>query len=514
MEQIITLANFEQYLAGAPLERGRDYFKKGAVTDLSEDEPGIWTATVEGSDEYQVEITLEYEAIEETACNCPHEVDYCKHVIAVLYELKGLKAPQKESYERLIHRMLDKSTEGRVALDYQSAASFAKEIKQLLAQARTAMDVHHYAITADIAFAVINKVDKIVGGHDPSGGDLNECVNQGFVLLKQIAAATISGELREHIFTDTLAAAADPAYEPFEYDLSWLDTVVAIVDSPEKEVRAIALIDKKIAGAANRTNLIREYITGNLLPRKIALLRKMGHAREALELTREHLYLQRIRLAYIEELIVQKDYAEAKRLSEEGFRKYPMSGIIYKELFLRIAGGENDLTAYRAIAMELYRTMAFGYEEYYKLYKASFLPEEWPGGVGKFIGYMESNAPGENTDLQRYYKRLGVILLAEKYWDRLLAMVRAAGDLIVANRFIPYTLPTHPAESIEVFKDALITFAKLKPGKNPYDIIRDALIDLKEWPGGLPVARDLVVQFKAQYKNRPALLQELARVGA
>ena len=46
------------------LERGRTYFDEGRVSDLERTEDGC-TATVEGTEEYKVEILLEGDAIED-----------------------------------------------------------------------------------------------------------------------------------------------------------------------------------------------------------------------------------------------------------------------------------------------------------------------------------------------------------------------------------------------------------------------------------------------------------------
>ena len=41
------------------LLRGEEYYEIGAVSELEEDSPGEWTATVEGTEIYNVEISMD-----------------------------------------------------------------------------------------------------------------------------------------------------------------------------------------------------------------------------------------------------------------------------------------------------------------------------------------------------------------------------------------------------------------------------------------------------------------------
>ena len=60
------------------------------MTDLKEISHGRWVATVECSEYYNVEIVLNGEVIESWECDCPYDMgDICKHVVAVLMEIRG-----------------------------------------------------------------------------------------------------------------------------------------------------------------------------------------------------------------------------------------------------------------------------------------------------------------------------------------------------------------------------------------------------------------------------------------
>ena len=69
------------------LERGYGYYLNNAVNNLEVSEHTI-RADVEGTEDYEVEISLVDGEIEEMYCSCPYAIGgwNCKHMAAVLYE--------------------------------------------------------------------------------------------------------------------------------------------------------------------------------------------------------------------------------------------------------------------------------------------------------------------------------------------------------------------------------------------------------------------------------------------
>lgn len=79
------LRNFSQCVPAKIWQRGMDYYMDGTVTDLEETSPGEWTVTVEGTDIYTVEISLDGDNVESWYCDCPYDGgDICKHVVAAI----------------------------------------------------------------------------------------------------------------------------------------------------------------------------------------------------------------------------------------------------------------------------------------------------------------------------------------------------------------------------------------------------------------------------------------------
>ena len=79
------------------LERGRAYFEEDRVSVLERTEDG-YTATVEGTEEYEVEILLDGDSIEDMLCDCPYAEDgnACKHMAAVLFAVAAAEPHQRK----------------------------------------------------------------------------------------------------------------------------------------------------------------------------------------------------------------------------------------------------------------------------------------------------------------------------------------------------------------------------------------------------------------------------------
>lgn len=86
----ITLNNFTTAINSTILNRGKEYFQHGYVSDLEELDNNLWSVIVEGSDVYSVRIKLVHIKITEMSCDCPYDLGpVCKHEVAALFAIQG-----------------------------------------------------------------------------------------------------------------------------------------------------------------------------------------------------------------------------------------------------------------------------------------------------------------------------------------------------------------------------------------------------------------------------------------
>ena len=90
-------SNFEDHIHAIILERGQEYFNRGAVKDIEETPEG-WTMSIEGQSTYRV-VLRGREQLSDWFCECPHaHGPVCKHVAAALYAIKGLRTADIDQY--------------------------------------------------------------------------------------------------------------------------------------------------------------------------------------------------------------------------------------------------------------------------------------------------------------------------------------------------------------------------------------------------------------------------------
>lgn len=92
--------NWKKLFAMHILERGYDYYLENLVKniDISED---IIRADMIGSDDYEVEISINNGEVTDLYCSCPYALDgrNCKHMAAVLYEWSEGEEEEETSNE-------------------------------------------------------------------------------------------------------------------------------------------------------------------------------------------------------------------------------------------------------------------------------------------------------------------------------------------------------------------------------------------------------------------------------
>lgn len=122
----ITLDNFEHHVPFKIWQRGMDYFEDGAVQELCEISSGKWIATVEGSSDYEVELSLDGRSVESWYCDCPYDGgDICKHVVAMVLAVRDEMGKQRKS-----------AFSAKKNIDFVNSRSQDVTLEELIQQAR------------------------------------------------------------------------------------------------------------------------------------------------------------------------------------------------------------------------------------------------------------------------------------------------------------------------------------------------------------------------------------------
>lgn len=87
----IPRSNIQENTTGGSFERGKQYAADGAVRSIKKTDEHTVQAQVQGSDVHPYVVSIQFDAnsVREVECTCPYvEGSWCKHIVAVLFELR------------------------------------------------------------------------------------------------------------------------------------------------------------------------------------------------------------------------------------------------------------------------------------------------------------------------------------------------------------------------------------------------------------------------------------------
>lgn len=379
---MITINNFEGIVPYKILVRGEQYYRGEAVSDLEETSPGEWTATVEGTDSYSVNISMDGNEIDSWDCDCPYDGEICKHVVATLLTIRNHKKEKKINIE--------------MAVDYDQAKVDIKQCLSIINSQELSQFVCDYASTnKEFRTALLNRfvtkeilatskgkdykteIEKIFANslyntrtryhnrYKDSESDWETVFNQLDVLLEKadfflklesidftiaIALQTLRS-IGENYNDDLLY---DDDLSPSIYCEQAGDLILKVIQHPKAtqqqkteilhELSLIAqiwiyreydiydvdelmmqinLAIQPVEKALELIDRLLEerkdtYDLYQLVLRKVDLLLNQKEKEKADETIRQYLYLSEIRKMEVEKLMTQCRYEEAIRLLDEG----------------------------------------------------------------------------------------------------------------------------------------------------------------------------------------------------
>lgn len=448
---MFTLQNFEKQLNAVMLQRGKQYHEEGAVADLEEN-AGRWTAEVEGTETYNISVTLKNDKeIVAYHCDCPYDGAICKHVIAALFEIRDelatriivpKKGAKKNQFEDLLlkisadeYRVFIKDyvltnkdfkrafelffaeKDGRIDtgklyadsikklikkhmakgyMDYRSAAGLAKEVNQLIDKGFDFANKRNFVEAFVIASVVLKEMMQVISYGDDSSGALGDAIIGSIQLIDQIAlSADAVMDMKTRVFKFLQVELNDAVYfdyGDFGYELSDIFQTLAIELNLHQEF--LAWID---AWLPRLTGQHSSYRLEHFKTTQIDFLEAIGRHTEAEALIELNMEIVEVRQAEVDKVLSSQDYERAKKLINDGIKiaedkRHPGTVAQWEKQLLRIALLENDVPLTR----KYYRAFAFDRQfdvTYYRALKATYNAEEW----GKIVEDIIAGIKTETT---------------------------------------------------------------------------------------------------------------------
>ncbi|WAC11024.1 SWIM zinc finger family protein [Dyadobacter pollutisoli] len=456
----MNLQNFEQKIPSTILQRGKQICENGQVLHVEENSDGLWTAEVEGTDVYSIEVVMEDSGeIETMFCDCPFDGDVCKHVVAVLLTLKGQKSaargksaskPKKLTFAELINRTsktelqsfieeyskvnkdfrshfelhfahkdnrvdvekgymdLVKKTIRNYAhrgfFDYRSTNALAREIDSILVKSHECIRTNNFRDGLTIAKAVVVQViSDVIPSCDDSSGSIGATLTDAIGLMREALGSEIcSRDLKENYFgflNTELAKENYFNYGDFGNDLFELYRRLAVFLGKGQEF--IRFADSQIWKEQKKSS--DSYQQEFFIREKIHFFQETGDLKQAQEIALQNISIPRIREIVVDKAILNQDFALAKKWVNEGIliaekARHPGTVSQWKRVLLKIAELEGDLGTVRQYTLYFAFDGSFN-ADYYRRWKKTFGSQEWENEYAKLIARITE---GINKDAKKH----------------------------------------------------------------------------------------------------------------
>lgn len=569
----MNIKNLKIEISSEIYSRGEDYYDNGNVTNLKELHSGKWIAEVEGHyDDYNVEVNLDSEGnITDYSCDCPYEGQICKHVVAVLLSIldeydtyqpceiviesynkkeewqtvlqnvsdqelrtfvmefanknkdfqnemvihlsKSQKVINAEKYRQIIANHID-NIAGRCGYISYRDVDFAMEIfDELREKAKDYISKNLLHEAFSIASAIVDEAMNAIQMMDDSLCQCGDSIIFAFELVDEILENCSDEQLAHDIFEWLYKQVQNKDYNEYGCERELESTFIKWANNPSRLDKAYQFIDKQIENLKNERNRSNDYRLTQLLKYKCELLTRNGKAGEAEQIINENLHLKEFRQLKIDEAFAKNDHQSAIAYLTEGIvqeeKDNPYgSSINYKQQLLKIYLKLNDKKNIRKFAKELY-FHNFNMD-YYRLYKSTFITNEWENELNKIIYYFTNQ---DKKIKWGYYFSSGLaeIYIEEQLWKPLLDSVIKANRIEITEEYREYLQNNYSQELLKLYYDNILVYAK-NTGRDYYINIVQYLTNMAKLDGGFVKAKELKDKLLEIYRNRPAMQDEFRRL--
>ncbi|MBP3567754.1 MAG: SWIM zinc finger family protein [Lachnospiraceae bacterium] len=549
--------NWKNLFSKQILDRGYQYYLSNAVRDY-DNQNNILTAEVDGTERYEVEITIENEEVVELYCSCPHAGggNYCKHMAAVRYHwqnednCKEGKAEKKETvksveqlvneadetvlrhflvtilkdnnklrsrfelalsmkvsnedmkrYKREIDATVDEYSDRSGYVSYRDAFDLCCELDNYLHEdAYQMLENGEYIRAFELTNYVLLSISDTE--MDDSDGGIAMLLDSAETIWNKILD-NASEEVTEGMFQ--WFTVQSEKYSVYYLDDS-LENIIMERFKEKKYLSAkLEYVEKKI----KKAEMLSEswsvgYQIFRWVMRYIDLMLEAGENRNAVRsYCKKYWEYADIRKYYAKDCVKNKEFEEAIAVYKESilldadaYGLVQDYSVNLKEIY-HICGMEDE---YRKQLWELVTKHATGHLEYYRELKALHTSEEWLKIREEIFALL-----GKNT-------RLDDLFVEEKLYDRLLASVIQAPYLFKVRQYAGILKQEYPDEILQKYTDELYQMVRHASTRKQYQEWVKYLKEMKKIKGGEKKVQEILEDWKVRYKNRPAMLEELRRL--
>lgn len=546
------------------LERGLNYYEKGCVTSLEQTSTG-YTAVVEGTDDYDVEIEIRADQVYDMTCTCPYaaEGNYCKHMVAVLYKIEEGEPDTKMPVNSLQtvqnqEKELKEIVEGIPVEDLREILfTLATSDNFLYNKIMT-----KYAPITSCHMARLKKqVDDIGYNYSDRGGfvdyyhatdytdALNDLLDENIPLLLEKNCRMEAFELVNCVFHEIgnrdmddsdggTSFVADNCYEYWQtilhecndeekenmfqwfrhpqenYVIDYMEEYVS--DFLLNEFHDEGMLQEKLHMLDEKIDKVqKEKYSGDLysvyygmvnnITARIRLMEELNYSKQEIrDYRRKYRNFSEIRKMEIQEYLSDRKYEEAIAvLKESKILDADQAGLVaeYSQQLIEIYEKRNMQKEY---AQELqYQVFECMQRdlEYIVKWKKLYRETEWEEQREKLL-------QDKTSSWIRYE-----FLVEEELFERLLQEIRKNNSVYALDQYEKVLKKHLPIEVRNTYIQYVKNGAVRVSDRKAYKYLMCYLKKITKYPDGKKIAQDIADCWKQDYKRRPAMMDELRKAG-
>jgi len=542
------------------LNKGYSYYINNDVIEFNKKNDTI-KATVSGTENYSVEITIKDDAIEDIKCSCPYAEDgnYCKHMAAVLFANDSEKensskesnkksaTEKRENIEELVNsasediireflieilknnellflkfkntisseisqedinqykRYITDIIQGYMGrdgfIDYYEASLFTTEIENFLENdLNTILSEKHYKEAFDISLYTFIKVANV--DIDDSDGGLEIIANACYDTWENILK-NCDKKISDYIFRQCEKSLDGSIVDYME---EYIEALL-INNFKEKEYleKKLLFIDEKIHQTeCQKNDWLKNYHTENWVMVRLNIMSEMKLPWEEQETyIKKYWNFTKIRKWYMSIIREQKDYDTLINLLLESCdldKDAPGLVCDYKTELKELYNLTGKKDEYLKTLWDLILNVNNGSFNTFLELKKQYTPKEWEIEREKIF-----SATSNKESLAMLYNE-------ENLYDRLKEIIINSHSLYLARKHKDAMTKHYPQELLDKYEKEVEAGALETSSRNHYKELVSILREMLNFPGGKDRVEKIAAHWKNDYKKRPAMMDELGKL--
>lgn len=551
------LSDFEQYLDGRILQRGLDYFHRGNVKNLEAINDGHYTAEVDGTDFYTVEVWVNQDMIVDTSCDCPYDLgEFCKHQAAVFYALKEKKSKndktihsfqvgkqdlksilsglKKEELINIIYNlsMEDPNIEKQLLYQYapakdeiSSSKKLIKEYIQLakkrgfiewnqvnyalqgadlvLQKAQEKIESGETETAVSLGMAVLSNVVDMLNFSDDSNGTVGSVIRTTINTMEEAIESAIdflNQTEQKKLFELIVKEALHNRYDDWsEWRMDLLGLCISFCNNIYLRTKLESHLEM-LMKKTDPSSWSSEYDKKELKKLQLAIFEQFDDPEKVERFIYDNIHHSDFREKVILLEMKKRVYDKVISLCLEGEKANQRPGLVkqWKEYRYQAYEQLGDVENQKELAKELLFGNDFGY---YSILKRLYSLNEWKEELSKIVEEFQKQPYQTDAYLS--------ILKAEQLTEQILEYCKSWPSNI--TNLYPYLIESYFEEVNQLFIRYIRKEAEKASDRKKYKNVCKEIKTYKNACGDIH-SRRLIGELKEMYQRRPAFVDELLKI--